>query len=489
MRSDLVSSLPLVLDPQRAVPIPTQLTTQIRELVAQRILSPGDHIPSTRALAKQLGISRGSVVTAYDQLAAEGYIVTSHGSGTTINPRLHLLKPKELASQKSPAKRPTAQGPQFLRAPQPRVQLRMLNMEPGVPDTSTLIDSAWRASWREASSNPPAQRPAQGLLELRVEIAEHLRRMRGLVVDPSRIIVTAGAREGLALLLRTFDEPARIGVESPGYPSLRRVPQVLGHHTVDLPTDSTGLVIDGLPQDLNAVLITPSHQYPYGGSLPADRRTELVNWAEHADTLLIEDDFDSELRYVGMPLPPLTSLAEERTILLGTFSSVISPHISCGYLVAPSSLTAQLTELRSVLGQPVSAITQSAVAHFLDTGALRRRTQRLRRVYRRRRETVQRAFADIDDAELRPISGGLHAVLICKKPADSIVTELHDRGIGVTALSQYWGGSSNAENGIVFGFGSHDDDTLDWALAEIAEAIEICKSRAKKSDRLPFEDF
>src|SRR5699024_12404743 len=117
------------------------------------------------------------------------------------------------------------------------------NLDPGVPATSTLINSEWRAPWREASPNPPAHRPAQGLPALRVEIAEHLRRMRGLITDPSRIIVTAGAREGLTLLLRTFDDPARIGVESPGYPSLRRVPQVLGHHIVDLPTDAEGLVI------------------------------------------------------------------------------------------------------------------------------------------------------------------------------------------------------------------------------------------------------
>ena len=457
MRSDLVSALPLTLDSHQSMPIPTQLTTQIRQLIAEQVLSPGDHIPSTRALAKQLGVSRGSVVTAYDQLAAEGYIVTAHGSGTTINPSLHQLKPQELEAPETQLSN-TPKNPYHL------------NLDPGVPDTSTLINSAWRASWRQASSHPPAQLPPQGLEDLRVEIAEHLRRMRGLITDPSRIIVTAGAREGLTLLLRTLQAPARIGVESPGYPSLRRVPHVLGHRIVDLPTDSEGLVVHNLPADLDAVLITPSHQYPYGGSLPAARRTELVNWAERTNTLLIEDDFDSELRYVGMPLPPLTSLAPERTILLGTFSSVISPHISCGYLVAPASLTAQLTDLRTVLGQPVSAITQSAVAHFLNTGALRRRTQRLRRVYSRRRTTVQHAFADVKDAELRPIRGGLHAVLICTKPAEVVVSDLAARGIGVTALAQYWGGSSNAENGIVFGFGSHDDDTLDWALSEIADA-------------------
>lgn len=463
MRSDLVSSLPLVLDPEQNFPIPAQLTTQIRDLVARQILSPGDHIPSTRSLAKQLGVSRGSVVTAYDQLAAEGYIVTTHGSGTTINPRLHLLKPKELEVSTPPA----PQAPKRPSGP------RMVSLDPGVPDTSTLIDSAWRASWRAASSNPPAQRPAQGLMDLRVEIAEHLRRMRGLITDPSRIIVTAGAREGLTLLLRTFNDTARIGVESPGYPSLRRVPQVLGYDIVDLPTDASGLVVENLPTNLDAVLVTPSHQYPYGGSLPADRRTELVTWAERTNTLLIEDDFDSELRYVGMPLPPLTSLAAEQTVLLGTFSSVISPHISCGYLVAPPALAPGLNALRSVLGQPVSAITQAAVANFLDTGALRRRTQRLRRVYRRRRTTVQTAFNDVAGAELRPISGGLHAVLICHKPADAVVAELNTRGIAVTALSKYWGGSSHAENGIVFGFGSHDDDTLEWALAEIADATGL----------------
>lgn len=464
MRSDLVSALPLVIDTSSATPIPTQLTNQIRELVAGRILSPGDHIPSTRALAKQLGISRGTVVTAYDQLAAEGYLVTTHGSGTTINPRLHLLKPKELGATAAPGTRPRQR---------PRTGTRQINMDPGVPDTSTLIDSAWRASWRTAASNPPIQRPTQGLDELRIEIAEHLRRMRGLITDPSRVIVTAGAREGLALLLRTFPGPARIGVESPGYPSLRQVPQVLGHHIVDLPTDSSGLVVDNLPTNLDAVLVTPSHQYPYGSSLPAERRTELINWAEHTNTLLIEDDFDSELRYVGMPLPPLSSLAPERTVLLGTFSSVLTPQISCGYLIAAPALMSQLAELRGVLGQPVSAITQAAVANYLNTGALRRRTQRLRRVYRRRRTEVINAFEQVQGAELRPIHGGLHAVLICDKPADAIVAELANRGISVTALSQYWGGSSLAENGIVFGFGSHDDDTLDWALAEIADAIDI----------------
>lgn len=455
MRPDLVAYLPATIDPDDPAPIPAQLTAQIRELIARRILNPGDHLPSTRSLAARLGVSRGSVVTAYDQLAAEGYLHTAHGSGTTINPDLHLLKPRGPAPAPRPAVPP---------GPTP------LNLDPGIPDTATLADSAWRGAWREACATPPAHSPDQGLPELRAEIAEHLRQMRGLVTDPAHIIVTAGAREGLSLLLRALGEGLRIGVESPGYPSLRRIPRVLGHDTVDLPTDATGLQVTDLPADLDAILVTPSHQYPYGGSLPAARRTALDSWASDTRTLLIEDDFDSELRYVGMPLPALTALAPDRTVLLGTFSSVIAPQVACGYLVAPAPIAGQLRELRSVLGQPVGAITQSALARYLATGALRRRTQRLRRIYRRRRKVVMNALGDLAGAQLRPINGGLHAVLICRAPQEEVVAELARRGLQVTALSRYWGGGT-AENGIVFGFGSHDDATLDRALAEIVAVI------------------
>lgn len=451
----MLADLPITLNSDTHTSIPAQLTDQIRRLITRGILTPGDPLPSTRALATQLGVSRGSIVTAYDQLAGEGYLSTAHGSGTTVNPDLHVLKP--VKSERKGAS---------ISTPPP-----LLDLRPGLPDTATLADSAWRSAWREACANPPTRMPAQGLLQLRVEIADHLRQMRGLMVEPEQIIVTAGAREGLSLLLRAMDHfPVKLGVESPGYPSLRRIPQVLGHETIDVRTDESGLVPSDLPSNLHALLITPSHQYPYGGSLPADRRTALVTWAETHDVLLIEDDFDSELRYIGMPLPPLRALAPDRTILLGTFSSVLTPQVACGYLIAPTALAQQLTELRGILGQPVGAITQHALATYLASGALRRRTQRLRRLYRHRRSIVQKTLGDLPTAQLRPINGGLHAVLICEKPQEEITATLTSRGLSVTALSHYWGGDS-ADNGIVFGFGSHDEDTLEWILAEISDAV------------------
>lgn len=294
--------------------------------------------------------------------------------------------------------------------------------------------------------------------------------MRGLAVDPDRILVTAGAREGLALLLRGVGKQLRIGVESPGYPSLRKVPEALGHTLVEVPTDSEGVRVP--LTDLDALIVTPSHQYPYGDSLSAARRTELVRWARETGVLIIEDDFDSELRYVGQPLPALTALEPEHTALLGTFSSVISPTIACGYLVVPEQLREPLVQQRQLFGQPVSSITQDALAGFMASGALRRHTGKMRRAYRRRRDLVTATFRTLPGVELLPIRGGLHAVLLCERPAAAVVTRAAEQGIGLTALADYWGGEE-APNGVVLGFGHLSDLELALALAAVAEAASL----------------
>ncbi|ERA54661.1 PLP-dependent aminotransferase family protein [Corynebacterium diphtheriae] len=453
MRPDLVTNLPITLNRASTDPIPTQIADHIRTLVGRGLLKPGDHVPSTRALSTQLGISRGSAVTAYEQLLAEGFLIAARGSGTCINPDLTPTPP--------PAHSPTP-------PPEPPA----IDLTPGLPDTTTLANSSWRAAWRTACTHPPTHTPPQGLLHLREQVADHLRRMRAVVASPDHIIITAGAREGFSLILQALGPDLRVGVESPGYPSLRRVPEALGSTTVPLPTDNNGLITNDLP-DLDAVLVTPSHQYPHGGSLPAYRRTQLTTWANRTAGLIIEDDFDSELRHIGQPLPALFALAPQRTALLGTFSSVISPQVSCGYIVAPPHLVPHLIELRTIFGNTASGITQEALAQYLSTGALRRRTQNLRRTYRRRRDTVIDILGSIPGTTLSPIVGGLHAVLTCTRPEADILQRCRQRGIIVEGLSDYWSQhpDSGPSNGIVIGFGSHDDATLTEALHHIAWAV------------------
>lgn len=309
----------VILDPADTRTLPVQLAHAIRDQISARILSPpGEALPSTRQLAAELGISRGSVVASYDQLLAEGYLEATVGSGTHVSRRLH---------HNPPVSPPAPPEPAIQKPARALVELT----PPGAPpDTAGIITPPeWRSAWRRAASTPLSDAPpASGLPPaLRHEVAAHLGTMRGLAVDPAHILITSGAREGLALLLRAL-APAlggalTVGVESPGYPSLRRIPSAFGHAVAEIPTDSEGVRVPATP--LDALIVTPSHQYPYGESLSAARRTELVAWARRTDALLIEDDFDSELRYAGQPLPALTALEPARTALLGTFSSVISP--------------------------------------------------------------------------------------------------------------------------------------------------------------------
>ncbi|MBS5998496.1 PLP-dependent aminotransferase family protein [Corynebacterium sp.] len=432
--------MPLRLDPSDTRPLPVQIAAALRAQVAAGVLLPGERVPSTRTLATQLGVSRGSVVTAYEQLTAEGYLTAEVGSGTVINPRL-----------------PHARTPEPQPAPHPAPTPKHIELTPGLPDTAGILTPEWRAAWRRAAVDPSGNLPR--------EVAGHLRHMRGLTVDPAYVVVTAGARDGLSVLLHALGGQLRVGVESPGYPSLRRVPQALGHTLVDVPTDAEGVTVPTV--DLDVLIVTPSHQHPYGGSLPAARRAELVEWARAHDALLIEDDFDSELRYVGQPLPALTALAPEHTVLLGTFSSVISPSIACGYLVVPPRLRPAVDHVREVFGQPVGAIPQAALAHYLASGALRRHTGRMRRTYKRRRNLVAETLGAIDGVQLLPIHGGLHAVLLCD-PA--VVPRAAARGIKLTPLRDYWGGA-DAEDGVVLGFGHLSDSELHTSLSAVAAAL------------------
>ena len=318
-------------------------------------------------------------------------------------------------------------------------------------------------------------------------------------------MITAGARDGLTLLLSAMRgaeggaraegisthaeadaehsapdadsagsaRRLRVGVESPGYPSLRKIVPALGHELADIPADAGGIDPTALPAEgkadsLDALLVTPSHQYPNGGSLSAGRRGELIARARASGALLVEDDFQAELRYRGMPLPVLASLDPQRCVLLGSFSATISPALACGYIVAPAPLVAQLVARRKIFGQPVNAITQQALAGYLARGAVRRRVEKLRRVYRRRREALIAALTPLPGVSIGPIDGGILAAIYTETPAEQIVAAAARRGIRLTALADYWGGASaaHARNGIVINFGAGTG-------AGFAEALEV----------------
>ncbi|MCT1590700.1 MocR-like pyridoxine biosynthesis transcription factor PdxR [Kocuria palustris] len=510
--------LTVVLERSGALPLPVQLADGIRAQVASRALTAGDALPSTRLLASRLGVSRGTVVAAYDQLIGEGYLRAEQGRPTTVHPGLERIHPSTPASLPGSAPSPSPGSPSSF-SPAPRTsgfgegpiphpapvaddavdglrvrEEHLLDLRPGQPDTSRVEGPAWRAAWRHAAGQPLPVRPdpaGQGVL--RRASAEHLRLMRALPASPDRLVITAGAREGLSLLLGTLSARSgrarlQVGVETPGYPTLRAAVEALGHERVACPVDDDGLRVDLLPAGDDApdvLIVTPSHQYPLGGSLSLQRRLELLEWAQRHDVLIVEDDFDSELRYVGAPLPTLSALDPTggAVALLGTFSALLSPALATGYLVLPDSLLGQVLERRRQLGVPVSAVTQSAIAHLLDSGYLRRHTRRMRSVYARRRDRIRDAFAGTQRARLAPMHGGVDVVITTDDDEAAVVRRCRDAGLLVGHRSAYWGAASDAsDGGIVVGFARTDDEVLSRVLPQLVAACEGRPSPTRRVD-------
>lgn len=467
MRTSPEVTLPLVLTGDG--PLPVRLAAELRRMISEEILAPGDTLPSSRALAQHLGVSRGSVVAAYDQLLAEGYLSAAAGRSTVVNPQLLRVHP---ATRHRPA--PTRPEPQA-----------GIDLRPGHPSSIDVVGPAWRAAWRQASVGDVGEPiPPLGLPAVRDAWVEHLRRMRGLVRDPGQVAVTAGGREGLALLLLTLavgrSAPLRVGVEEPGYPSLRRVPVRHGAVLQPLPVDDHGLRVSALPTGDDApdlLVVTPSHQYPLGGSLPMDRRQALLEWARLHRVVVVEDDYDSELRYTSEPLPALAALDDPqdgRVVLLGTLSKTLTPALAIGFLTLPGWLVEPVSETRADLGQPVGLVAQRAVANYLASGALRLHTQRMRSRYRRRRAKVVAALGDVPGLHVHPMDGGLHAVVETKMDESRAVTRLATAGVRVSPLSGYWSGAGST--GIVFGFAAVSDEELDRGL-ELIRGLGDCGSR------------
>lgn len=477
----VAARLPIALDRSSGVPLPVQLAGALREAIDAATLRPGEHVPATRELSVRLGISRGVVVSAYEQLIAEGYLSAVHGRGTQVNPALAEAQPAA-----TPHGRGDAAGEERGEGGADPDRHRPAPLAPGVPITDTVVGPAWRAAWRAAAARVDAMAPPLGAPELRAEIADHLRRMRATARDPGDVLVTAGTRDGLGLLLTALGGAGGreivVGVEDPGLPSLRGVASRYGARIVALPADEHGLDTARLPDGvLDVVIVTPSHQYPLGGSLPLPRRRELLAWAGRTGVVIVEDDFDSELRYTGSPLPTLAALDDPvsgSVVLLGTFSRTVAPALSAGYLLAPAGLRALLEPVRRELGGPVSGTVQAALAGYLASGELRRHTARMLRRYAARRDAVSDRLVGATGVRVRPMDGGLHAVLEftsggAEREA-AVLARTADEGLGAEALGSYWQrrDAATGMSGLVIGMGGSDDGEFDRALVRLRAILD-----------------
>lgn len=440
-----------ILDRRSTVSLHEQLAHGLRAAVLAGRVRGGEAVPSTRALAADLGVARGTVVAAYEILAGEGYLVSRPGGATVVaEVTAHSPSPRARADTGAVEKPPP------------------VDLRPGRPGTTGLADAGWRSVWRRATAGDPDADVSDtaGAQVLREEIARYLGRARGLDVAASEVVVTAGTSDAMLLALLAMSPRGgrttlRVGIENPGYPRVHRILRRLGIEAVPVPVRlGAGLDLDAVERqrDLDAFIVTPHHHYPLGSRLDAEARARLLAWADREDVVVIEDDYDSEFPHGRAPLPPLHMIDPARVVLIGSLSKTLTPAVRCGWLVATGEVGERMRAARDDLDLPVSLVQQHALALYLAEGSLARHTARRRREYRHRRRLLLEAFSGVPGVDLAATDGGLHAVALLPGRGEdaerAIVADLAERGIRVAPLASYiWeGAASSLPAGIVFGY-------------------------------------
>jgi GntR family transcriptional regulator/MocR family aminotransferase len=366
--------LPITLRRDLAEPLAVQLADAVRSAASGGALRVGDRLPSTRALAARLGVSRTVTAAAYEQLHAEGWLAGRHGSGTYVAATPHAHRGT------ARSRRPAAH----------RAEPPALDLTPGSSWAAGLDRAGWRRAWRAAADAPVLSRPARaGLPPYRAVVAEHLLRHRGLPADDEAVLATAGTTAGLLeVAYGTLRRGDAVAVEEPGYQRAVCALRTAGIRVLPAPVDGHGLVVDAVPRGVRAVYCTPAHQYPLGARLPADRRVALIERARAEGFWVIEDDYDGELRYDVAPLPLLAALGPDVVVHLGTTSKIFSATLGAGWLVGPAAVTAAVLAHRDRTGTAPAAAGQRVLVELARHGDLARHLRRLRRELAQRRELL-----------------------------------------------------------------------------------------------------
>ncbi len=458
----------------KARPRARDLAQQLRAAILEGRLKPGARLPSTRILADSLGCSRTLVSQVYEELVAEGYLEARRGSGTYVAAELPVLPPARATPE----------------APPPRWLVSFGEGVEGEEDASCRVDFAltrqvvepiarrsWVRMWKAVARQAPPRDAGspEGDLELREAIADYLRRARGLRCGPGDVVVTTGGVRAVDLVahavLRRGDP---VAVEEPGYPAARRTLEDRGAAVLPVGVDEDGLRVKCLTSAPLMVYVTPAHQYPLGVRMSVARRAALLDWASRWDRLILEDDYDSELRFDGPPLPALAGMDRAgRVVYVGTFSKVLAPGLRVGYVVAPAWLRERLLRLRERSGDRVPWPVQRALAAFLASGGFDRHVRRVRRQYAERRAALREALQPASGlGRLQGMEAGLHAFLELGPGLDEqeLAAVAQQRGVRVSLLRPFYLGIPDRQ-GWLLAYGGLTAEEVWWGARVLAEVL------------------
>lgn len=433
------------------------MSDRLRAAIADGTLGPGVRLPPSRVLAEELSLARGTVVEAYRRLGEEGLLLTNRGGGTIV---AGVVPTTGSAGSLDPA---------------PSESLELFDISSGMPDLSAFPRAAWLRAERRvlatATTRDLGYADPQGVPALRRALAGWLARSRGVIADPGRIIVTAGVTGALSLLAQVLRDRGvtACAVEDPVADGNRRILDHWMDAIIPVRVDERGLDVTGLRRtEARAVLVTPAHQFPTGVVLSPARRRELVAWAEEADGLVIEDDYDAEYRYDRTPVRAVQAMAPERVLHISSLSKVLAPALRIGWMIAPLALRDDLVRKRwaTDLGSP--ALPQLALAELIETGVLERHLRTLRLRHRRRRDAAVAAIGrHLPGCAIAGIAAGLHLVVSLPEHVNDVELAARARaeGIAVHPLSRHR--FAPGPPGLVIGYGPHPAPRLEQAIRAI----------------------
>lgn len=450
------------------------LYDQLRAAIMDGRLVAGLQLPASRVLARELGVSRNCVVFVYERLLSEGYIVARQGAGSFTADAsawasaLPERPDPHATTRLAPLWR--AQAPAAMAPPPKAVDFRV-----GVPDPNLFPYDVWRRLSNRAIRRLPGDMGRDnpcGMEGLRQAIAGHVSRTRAVACNARNILITHGAQQAFDLLARILVSPGQtvLAVEDPGYPPLRAVFAAAGALVRPVRVDSEGLIVADIPSTAKVIYVTPSHQFPLGVPMSPRRRQQLLEFAERANAVIIEDDYDGEYRFQDRPLDALQTLdRRQRVFYVGTFSKCMMPDIRLGFVVCPDWALDALARTKQLSDGFCSVAAQHALAAFIGEGHLARHLRRMRNVYARRRAALLRSLQDHCSAWMKPFPAmaGLHiaAAVSNKGGAGALVAVAAENGIGLRNIADF-AVRALSHDGVILGYGCTDED-------DIAPAIEV----------------
>jgi GntR family transcriptional regulator / MocR family aminotransferase len=454
------SGVLVVLDHDARIPLHRQIETSIRDSIRAGRLPRGSSLPPSRVLAADLGVSRGVVVEAYQQLAAEGYLASRAGGCTQV----------------AAGPPPATAGLHLARPAPPRIDLSY-----GRADVSSFPRAAWLRATRRTLASAPSDLfgylAGSGVPQLRTAIADYLNRVRGTLAQPGQIVICTGYAQGAALLVHVLAAAGakRLALEDPssGDDALP-VARAAGLEVIGVPVDGHGIRVDLLRETgADAVVLTPSHQWPTGSVLSANNRAAVLRWAAERDTVIIEDDYDAEYRYDRTPVGALQGLAPDRVVYAGSASKTLAPGLRLGWFVMPGHLAEPMAAAKIAADRGSPALEQLALADLITRGEFDRHLRRMRPVYRRRRDTLLAALAQrLPQLQPAGISAGLHLVTWLPPDLDeaAVVGAAARAGVGIEGVTPYRI-SHPGPGGLIFGYATVNEHAITEGVDILARVM------------------